>query len=108
MPTTDPATAQRRRILVVTPDTLGVLMAGPAIRAWEIAKALSAVGDVRLLSTNRVTDDLLQGDRFQVTAGRFAFLHHDLVNRPTRVGLDYLIHIYEWQMKITRKYFPNC
>jgi glycosyltransferase involved in cell wall biosynthesis len=62
MPTTDPATARRRRILVVTPDTLGVLMAGPAIRAWEIAKALSAVGDVRLLSTNRVTDDLSHDD----------------------------------------------
>ncbi|MGH1547835.1 glycosyltransferase family 4 protein [Leifsonia poae] len=72
MPTTDPSegtdvtttTAPRRRILVVTPDTLGELMAGPAIRAWEIAKALSAVGDVRLISTNRVTD--ISDERFHV------------------------------------------
>ncbi|WP_242616210.1 glycosyltransferase family 4 protein [Microterricola gilva] len=38
-------------ILIVTPDTLGERMAGPAIRAWEIAKALSPVGNVRLVST---------------------------------------------------------
>ena len=72
MPTTDSSTGTseanttgtRRRILVVTPDTLGELMAGPAIRAWEIARALSAVGDVRLISTNRVND--ISDDRFHV------------------------------------------
>jgi len=40
-----------RRVLVVTPDTLGDRMAGPAIRAWEISKALSAYAQVRLVST---------------------------------------------------------
>ena len=40
-----------RRILIVTPDTIGERMAGPAIRAWHIAHALSAVGEVRLAST---------------------------------------------------------
>jgi glycosyltransferase involved in cell wall biosynthesis len=40
-----------RRILIVTPDTIGERMAGPAIRAWEIAKVLSHQADVRLVST---------------------------------------------------------
>lgn len=38
-------------IAVVTLDTLGAAMAGPAIRAWEISRALGAAGhDVRLLT----------------------------------------------------------
>ncbi len=44
-------TAARNKVLIITPDTLGVQMAGPAIRAFEMAKALSAVTDVRLVST---------------------------------------------------------
>ena len=43
--------AERRRVLVITGDPIGVRMAGPAIRAWNIAKVLSAENDVRLLST---------------------------------------------------------
>ena len=38
----------RRRVLVVTGDTLGVRMAGPAIRAWEVAHALATEHDVVL------------------------------------------------------------
>ncbi|MCC2308732.1 glycosyltransferase [Cellulomonas chengniuliangii] len=41
----------RQRILVVTGEPLLDRMAGPAIRAWEIATALGAEHDVRLLST---------------------------------------------------------
>ena len=44
------------KVLVVTPDSLGKRMAGPAIRAWEMARVLSTVSDVRLVST--VTADL--------------------------------------------------
>lgn len=40
-----------RRILIVSPDTFGRKMGGPAIRAWEMAKRLAAVADVRLVST---------------------------------------------------------
>ena len=40
--------AGRRRILVVTGDTLGARMAGPAIRAWETAHALATEHDVVL------------------------------------------------------------
>lgn len=39
------------RVLVVTGDTLGASMAGPAIRAFEISKALADANEVRLVST---------------------------------------------------------
>ncbi|MCU1419774.1 MAG: glycosyl transferase [Mycetocola sp.] len=42
----------RRRILIVTGDPVGQRMAGPAIRAWNIAKLLSEEHEVRLISTN--------------------------------------------------------
>jgi len=41
----------RHRILIVTGEPLLERMAGPAIRAWEIAKALAPDHDVRLVST---------------------------------------------------------
>ncbi|MCU1431589.1 MAG: glycosyl transferase family 2, partial [Actinotalea sp.] len=41
----------RHRILVVTGEPILERMAGPAIRAWEIAKALAPEHDVRLVST---------------------------------------------------------
>ncbi|WP_199423596.1 glycosyltransferase [Actinotalea solisilvae] len=41
----------RQRVLVVTGEPLAERMAGPAIRAWEIAKALAPEHDVRLVST---------------------------------------------------------
>jgi GT2 family glycosyltransferase/glycosyltransferase involved in cell wall biosynthesis len=41
----------RQRILVVTGEPLLERMAGPAIRAWEIARSLAPHHDVRLLST---------------------------------------------------------
>lgn len=44
-------TSTRPRVLVATLDTIGEKMAGPAIRAWEIASHLAARGhQVRLLS----------------------------------------------------------
>lgn len=42
----------RRHILVVTGDPIGYRMAGPAIRAWNIARLLAKEHDVRLVSTN--------------------------------------------------------
>jgi glycosyltransferase involved in cell wall biosynthesis len=38
------------RVLILTPDTLGKKMGGPAIRAWEIARRLDRHADVRLVS----------------------------------------------------------
>ncbi|MDR6904647.1 glycosyltransferase involved in cell wall biosynthesis [Agromyces sp. 3263] len=43
----------RPRILVCTPDSLGAQMAGPAIRALEIAKVLAQQNEVRLVSTQQ-------------------------------------------------------
>ena len=46
---------ERTRVLVVTDDVLGAKMAGPAIRAWEMASALHETCDVRLVTTNGST-----------------------------------------------------
>lgn len=55
--------SSRRRILVITGDSVGKKMAGPAIRAWHIAKLLSEEHEVRLLSMTRA-DSL--DDAFEV------------------------------------------
>jgi glycosyltransferase involved in cell wall biosynthesis len=54
---------ERRRVLIVTPDTLGRKMGGPAIRAWEIARRLGPRADVRLVS---IKDASLDHDDFEV------------------------------------------
>ncbi|MEB0001339.1 glycosyltransferase [Cryobacterium sp. 10I1] len=52
----------RRHILVITGDPVGYRMAGPAIRAWNIAKLLSEDHDVRLLSMSKAValDDMVE------------------------------------------------
>jgi glycosyltransferase involved in cell wall biosynthesis len=45
----------RQRVLVVTGDTLGARMAGPAIRAWAVAHALAAEHDVVLAALGGCT-----------------------------------------------------
>jgi glycosyltransferase involved in cell wall biosynthesis len=52
-----------RRVLVITPDSLGTHMAGPAIRAFEMAKALSLVAEVRLVSTVQA---VLENEKFSI------------------------------------------
>ncbi|OLF08279.1 glycosyltransferase [Actinophytocola xanthii] len=42
----------RRRILVITGDAVSDQMAGPAIRAWNMADVLAAEHDVRLVTVN--------------------------------------------------------
>lgn len=48
MSVVDAARTQGRHVLVVTLDVLAARMAGPAIRAWEISRALAVENDVRL------------------------------------------------------------
>ncbi|HEX7277668.1 MAG TPA: glycosyltransferase [Acidimicrobiales bacterium] len=55
----------RRRIVVATCDTLTPAMAGPAIRAWQIASALSLEHDVRLVTTSTAT---VTHPRFEVSS----------------------------------------
>ncbi len=47
---------ERRRILIATGDTLAPQMAGPAIRAWQIACALCREHDVELVTTIECRD----------------------------------------------------
>ncbi len=42
----------RRRILIITADAVSQRMAGPAIRAWNMADVLSGEHEVRLISLN--------------------------------------------------------
>lgn len=44
--------SRRRRIVVGTADTLTPQMAGPAIRAWQVATALAAEHEVQLVTTS--------------------------------------------------------
>jgi GT2 family glycosyltransferase/glycosyltransferase involved in cell wall biosynthesis len=46
-----------RKIAVITGDTIGERMAGPAIRAWHIASTLSTEHTVRLITTNAGSQD---------------------------------------------------
>ncbi|MDQ3762088.1 MAG: glycosyltransferase [Actinomycetota bacterium] len=43
----------RRRVLVITADAVSERMAGPAIRAWNMAEVLSGEHHVRLISLNQ-------------------------------------------------------
>lgn len=52
-----------QRVLIVSPDTFGRKMGGPAIRAWEMAKRLAAVTQVRLVS---IKDSSLTHEAFDV------------------------------------------
>ncbi|MGH8929801.1 MAG: glycosyltransferase [Egibacteraceae bacterium] len=50
------------RVLIITEDTIGEKMAGPAIRSWEMANLLSREHDVTLASTQHIG---LSTDRFR-------------------------------------------
>jgi len=62
------ALTRRHRVLVITGDALSDRMAGPAIRAWNIARVLAGEQDVRLVSTN--TCQLAEEPEFPVHAVR--------------------------------------
>ncbi|MEV6875535.1 glycosyltransferase [Amycolatopsis sp. NPDC051128] len=62
------AFGQRRKVLVITGDALAERMAGPAIRAWNIALALSAEHDVHLVTTNPLATP--PPAPFRVSAGK--------------------------------------
>ena len=57
--------SERHRIVVATGDTLTPKMAGPAIRAWQIASALSLEHDVELVTVGRCE---VSHPRFRVRA----------------------------------------
>jgi GT2 family glycosyltransferase/glycosyltransferase involved in cell wall biosynthesis len=55
------------RVVVITADTLSPQMAGPAIRAFNIARALSAEHEVRLVSTTMCSIDDVEFECYQAT-----------------------------------------
>ncbi len=75
-------TQQRRKVLVLTDDSVGEKMAGPAIRAWNIAEVLAADHDVALASTRKVSGT---ASTFQVCDGRGERL------RELAVGQDVVV-----------------
>ena len=62
--------ASPRKVLIVTDDVLTTIMAGPAIRAWQIAEALSGDHDVVLATTSPTCER--RSPRFRTEAGDLA------------------------------------
>ncbi|QYN25154.1 glycosyltransferase [Amycolatopsis sp. DSM 110486] len=60
---------QRRKILVLTGDSITERMAGPAIRAWNIASTLAAEHEVHLMTTNPLLSP--PPAAFKISSGKF-------------------------------------
>lgn len=58
-----------RRVVIVTGDPIGIRMAGPAIRAWNIAELLAREHTVTLVSLTGVEDLATEFDLVHVAAG---------------------------------------
>ena len=65
----------RTRIVVITGDPLAAKMAGPAIRAFHIAEALSGEHEVRLVSTSTCS---IEDTRFGCAAKTLGQLHAEV------------------------------
>jgi len=60
------AFSRRRRVLVLTMDVIAARMAGPAIRAWQIASALAAEHEVHLVTATDLCER--SSPHFEVSA----------------------------------------
>ena len=89
----DESASQRTRVLVVTGDVLGPRMAGPAIRAWEMAKVLQDECEVRLVSTQRST---LHHDTFPVFEVDTATLRQQVDWADVLVFQGYTLSTFPW------------
>ncbi|WP_022881565.1 glycosyltransferase [Gryllotalpicola ginsengisoli] len=58
--------APRGHVLIITGDAIGERMAGPAIRAWHMARVLSRENDVKLVSTTAAAPAAAEDERFEV------------------------------------------
>jgi glycosyltransferase involved in cell wall biosynthesis len=88
-------------VLIVTADTLGKRMAGPAIRAFEMAKALSRETPVRLVSTKSAS---LSHPNFEVLEADSSQLHSHEQWADVIVFQGHLIASYPW-LKASKKIF---
>ena len=83
----------KRNILVVTADALGPRMAGPAIRAFEMSKALSTVATVKLAST---VHSSLQHSDFEIFDASVVGLHESEAWADVIVFQGHLLATHEW------------
>lgn len=91
-PHTESATAAPRT-LIVTPDTLGRQMGGPAIRAWEIAKRLARMTDVRLVSLKGAE---IEGSTFPVLTADEEELREHVAWADVLIGQGEVFTLHSW------------
>ncbi|MFN2556529.1 MAG: glycosyltransferase [Nitriliruptorales bacterium] len=94
----------RQHVLIITADTVGPKMAGPAIRAWEMAKTLSQEHEVVLASftkpqishhrfrvlhlTSQRLDSLLEWAEVVVVQGFTLFLYPEIAESDLPIVVD--------------------
>jgi glycosyltransferase involved in cell wall biosynthesis len=90
--TSDPV-GGRRRVLVVTLDTIAERMAGPAIRAWEISRALAGEHDVRLVTFGRCTQE---GDGFVARHIGVADFRQEVESSAVVIIQGFIFNAFPW------------
>jgi GT2 family glycosyltransferase/glycosyltransferase involved in cell wall biosynthesis len=83
----------RGRILVVTGDPLSPQLAGPAIRAFNIAQELSRDNEVRLVSTRSC---VLENSGFTCSSVAVEKLHADVAWAEVIIFQGFLLHEAPW------------
>lgn len=83
----------RNRVLVVTPDVLGEKMAGPAIRAFEIARALHSISEVKLVSTVGST---LVGSGFSISYVDEKQLRSEIEDHDVLIFQGHVLSSFPW------------
>ncbi|MDO5063787.1 MAG: glycosyltransferase family 4 protein [Actinomyces bowdenii] len=96
-----PAGAGPRRILVVTLDTLGEKMAGPAIRAWEISARLAAEGHrVRLVT---FADCQRRSESFLVARTTVETFRREVESADVVIIQGYIAATFPWLREVEQK-----
>jgi GT2 family glycosyltransferase/glycosyltransferase involved in cell wall biosynthesis len=89
----------RRRIVVVTGEPVGAKMAGPAIRAWEIATVLAAEHEVRLVSLSAA--DRRSGE-FEIVHSTGQEMHGHEKWADVIIFQGFLLELCPWLMDSTK------
>ncbi len=90
----------RRRIVIVTGEPLKAAMAGPAIRAWEMAKALSVEHEVTLVTLSPVAQ--MTHPKFEVVSAGSRKMHELERWCDVIVFQGLLLEIYPWLKTSTK------
>lgn len=92
--------SRRLKILVITDDALGARMAGPAIRAWNIAEVLAPHHDVRLASTLRAE---ASSPNFAVCDGSPEMLPGIAAGMDVMITQGFTLYYRPWLVKLGAK-----